>query len=64
MNYEHYFNQWDGHATCTSRTRDHAFPPLFRAQMSHLVVSPPNLEAENRLEVLSLQKYPSIQPLT
>ena len=45
------------------RRADHAFFQLRRAQMSHLVVSPAQLEAEHRLLVFALEQHRVPQPL-
>lgn len=40
----------------TSGTSDDALPPVLLTKMGHLVVSPPQLEGEDRLEVFPFEQ--------
>lgn len=52
------------HLLNTSRARDHPLPPRSGIQMCHFIVCSPQFEAEDRLEVFTLQEDAAFQPIT
>jgi hypothetical protein len=47
----------------TSAARNHALPPVLGVQVCHLVVRAPQLEAEDRLQVLALEQHIALEPV-